>query len=590
MVFVYDPDRYQYTEDLMAIAARKGCAIGGASRDSGINTIVTPLRVSEWEKLLLPHPDRQFVDYLLDGMKNGFRIGFNYLSKTRVTKRNMKSAYQHPEVVQRYIDNEVRLGRVRGPLQPAEAAGVHISRFGVIPKPHQPGKWRMIVDLSHPVGLSVNDGIDKSHCSLTYLKLDQVAETVMKLGRGAMLAKIDIQSAYRVIPVHPQDRTLLGMKWQGNVYVDAALPFGLRSAPKIFNAVADALEWIVHNRGVRFVMHYLDDFIIVGAPESSECGEGMDTLVHTCDTVGLPLVPEKCEGPTCRIVYLGIEIDSNTMCMHLPREKLNRLVNEISKWSCRKACTRSELQSLTGQLQHAAVVVKPGRTFLRRMYDLLKVGTGGGKRTPPGSQHLRLNMEFRSDLAWWSQFLCNWNGVSLLTATNSRQPDAAITSDASGSWGCGAYWGSQWLQWQWDQFAQDKSIAVKELLPIIFAAALWGKEWRGWCVLCRCDNQTVVAVINTRSSHDKDIMHLLRVLFFIEAHFDFMTKAVHIPGAENKIADDISRNRSISLSCQVLTTTPAPIPEELINLLIRQQPDWTCNAWTRMFSSIFNKD
>ena len=205
----------------MAIAARKGYAIGEASRDSGINTIVTPLRVSEWEKLLLPHPDRQFV---LDGMKKGFRIGFNYLSKTRVT---MKSAYQHPEVVQRYIHNEVRLGQERGPLQPEEAAGVHVSRFGVIPKPHQPGKWRMIVDLSHPEGLSVNDGIDKSHCSLTYLKLDQVAETVMKLGRGAMLAKVDIQSAYRVIPVHPQDRTLLGMKWQGNVYVDVALPFRL---------------------------------------------------------------------------------------------------------------------------------------------------------------------------------------------------------------------------------------------------------------------------------------------------------------------------------------------------------------------------
>ena len=314
MVFAYALDSYQYTEDLMAIAARKGCAIGGASRDGGINTIVTPLRVSEWEKLLLPHPDRQFVDYLLDGMKKGFRIGFNYLSKTRVTKRNMKSAYQHPEVVQQYIDNEVRLGRVRGPLQPEETARVHISRFGVIPKPHQPGKWRMIVDLSHPVGLSVNDGIDKSHCSLTYLKMDQVAETVMKLGRGAMLAKIDIQSAYRVIPVHPQDRTLLGMKWQGNVYVDATLPFGLRSAPKIFNAVADALEWIVHNRGVRFVMHYLDDFIIVGAPESSECGEGMDTLVHTCDTVGLPLVPEKCKGPTCRIVYPKPHIPKNQKC------------------------------------------------------------------------------------------------------------------------------------------------------------------------------------------------------------------------------------------------------------------------------------
>ena len=97
----------------------------------------------------------------------------------------------------------------------------------------------------------------------------------------------------------------------------------------------------------------------------------METLVNTCESVGIPLVPEKCESPACRIAYLGIEIDSNTMCMHLPREKLDRLVNEISKLSCRKASTRSELRSLTGQLQHASVVVKPGRTFLRRMYDLL---------------------------------------------------------------------------------------------------------------------------------------------------------------------------------------------------------------------------
>ena len=108
--------------------------------------------------------------------------------------------------------------------------------------------------------------------------------------------------------------------------------------------------------------------------------------------------------------------------MRLPREKLERLAGEITNWSRRKSCTRSELQSLTRQLQLAVSVVKPGRTFLRRMYDLLKVGTRLGKRAPTGGQYSRLNLEFRSDLAWWSQLLCQWNGVSLLTATNSRQP------------------------------------------------------------------------------------------------------------------------------------------------------------------------
>ena len=111
---------------------------------------------------------------------------------------------------------------------------------------------------------------------------------ILKLGCGTMLAKLDIQSAYRVIPVHPHDRMLLGIKWQENVYVHAALPFGLRSAPKIFNAVADALEWIVHNLGVRFVKHYLDDFVVLVATGTSECKVGMDTLISTCGRVGLP--------------------------------------------------------------------------------------------------------------------------------------------------------------------------------------------------------------------------------------------------------------------------------------------------------------
>ena len=72
----------------------------------------------------------------------------------------------------------------------------------------------------------------------------QVAQAVLELGPGAQLAKIDIKSAYRVIPVHPDDWPLLGMVWEYHVYIDVALPFGLRSAPKLFNTVADALEWI----------------------------------------------------------------------------------------------------------------------------------------------------------------------------------------------------------------------------------------------------------------------------------------------------------------------------------------------------------
>ena len=72
--------------------------------------------------------------------------------------------------------------------------------------------------------------------------MDDVADAVCQLGDGTELAKADIKAAYRMVPVHPDDRPLLAMQWEGEVYLYRALLFGLRSAPKIFNALADALE------------------------------------------------------------------------------------------------------------------------------------------------------------------------------------------------------------------------------------------------------------------------------------------------------------------------------------------------------------
>ena len=123
---------------------------------------------------------------------------------------------------------------------------LHVSSFGVIPKTGQPGKWRLILDLSSPHGLSVNDGIDPNQFSLHYIKFDDVVTMVTKLGRGALMAKFDVQSAYRNVAVLPRQWHLLGMKWRGKFYIDLALPFGLRSAPFIFNSIADLVEWILH--------------------------------------------------------------------------------------------------------------------------------------------------------------------------------------------------------------------------------------------------------------------------------------------------------------------------------------------------------
>ena len=72
--------------------------------------------------------------------------------------------------------------------------------------------------------------------------VEEATRGILAYGKESLLAKVDIQSAYRNIPIHPDDRHLLKMIWEGALYIDTALPFGLRSAPKIFTAIADAAE------------------------------------------------------------------------------------------------------------------------------------------------------------------------------------------------------------------------------------------------------------------------------------------------------------------------------------------------------------
>ena len=73
---------------------------------------------------------------------------------------------------------------------------VHISSFRVIPKNHQPNKWGLIVDLLHPAGHRVNDGNQKYPCSLTYITVYITIEQILALGKGTLLAKIDINVAH----------------------------------------------------------------------------------------------------------------------------------------------------------------------------------------------------------------------------------------------------------------------------------------------------------------------------------------------------------------------------------------------------------
>ena len=233
-------------------------------------SMVSPWNVSQFTLDLAGHPDRQAVAYVLNGLQHGFRLGFQPARRLKPARKNKPSAFQNPNlVIDDYLATEVARGRVVGPFPSPSLPNLQVSSFGVIPKKGQLGKWRLIVDLSSPHGSSVNDGIDPDEFSMHYIHLEQIINMIAKHGRGALMAKFDVEAAYRNIAVHPDDRYLLGMKWRGQFFVDLALPFGLRSASYIFNSVADLVEWILKNKyRVLDLMHYLDDFITASPADS----------------------------------------------------------------------------------------------------------------------------------------------------------------------------------------------------------------------------------------------------------------------------------------------------------------------------------
>ena len=552
------------------------------SVDVRLTSLSTPLKLAAWEQHLCNHPDQDFVAYILKGIQQGFRIGVdsthNFISATK----NMRSATLNPQVIEEYIKQELELGNIVGPFSKTLAPAVHINRFGVIPKKHQPDKWRLITDLSFPEGASVNDSIESELCSLSYVTVEEVARQAIKMGRNSLLAKIDIKAAYRLVPVCPTDRTWLGMCWNEQVYVDAMLPFGLRSAPKIFNAVADALEWCIAKAGVGVLYHYLDDFVVLGAPGSEECAEHLQILQRVCYNLGVPLVPEKQEGPSTCITFLGIIIDTHRQELRLPKEKLERILVTLAEWERRKSCTRRELESLIGTLQHACTIIRSGRTFLRNAIPLLKMAK-------QQHHHIRWSVEIRSDLAWWKLFATSWNGTGLVIPPNPTTH--IVTSDASGSWGCGAWFQDNWFSISWEQSHSTLHITVKEMVPILLAAITWGHNWKGGQVVVRCDNMAVVTALNNRTCREKFVMQMLRTLFFIEAHHQFKLTSEHVSGSNNTLADYLSRNQIelFQASHKTAKSLPAHINPSLLQWLLHLQLDWTSPAWTHQFSSFVQR-
>ena len=166
------------------------------------------------------------------------------------------------------------------------------------------------------------------------------------------------------------------------------------------------------------------------------------------------------------------------------------------------------------------------------------------------------------------------------TATAGRK----VVSDASGSWGAGAVCLPNWLLFKWPPELQDASIQVKELVPVVVAAALYGRDWKDQLVVFLVDNQAVVEIINKTHSKESHLMHLVRLLVFFACHYNFWFRAEHVQGRLNTLADALSRNNLSRFFSQQPPVCPQPsnIPAALLSLLALNAA-WTSTPWMELF-------
>ena len=142
-----------------------------------------------------------------------------------------------------------------------------------------------------------------------------------------------MDSVFRLIPLRPCDYELFGMQWEGKFYYDKVLPFGLRSAPFLFNQLSEAVEWFLLNHcGISFVWHILDDFLVIEppspiAPHNLACQQSLSSILLTFKNLGIPTAPHNTQGPSTTLEFMGIVLDSDRMEARLPKIRIRSNVS-----------------------------------------------------------------------------------------------------------------------------------------------------------------------------------------------------------------------------------------------------------------------
>jgi hypothetical protein len=492
------------------------------------------LCVSEW-KAELSNIEMEEREFILTGLLEGFRItNVGNTEDLPVTEtENYASCAQHHEAVTKQIEEEIENGRyVKAKDKPRM-----VSPLGALPKAD--GKVRLIHDASAPMGNSINDNYEMRE----KVKYDSVNDFCKQIARNWFMAKVDLQSAFRSVGIHPVDYEATGLKWRfpGNrkatFLQDRRLPFGCRASVEVFHSLSKAVKKMVSARGVQAVSCLLDDFAVAG-PSFESCDRALGILIDILRRLGFSINWKKVECPSQCMQFLGVEIDSVKGTMTLPEEKRKQFCEEVHAMSQKTRISKRNLQKLCGKLNWVCQVVRVGSAFARPLYSALSA--------LKQSQHtVRPDQCFRDAMNWWKAALRSIRPVKIWQEKREKivmETDASLT-------GAGVVLRSEncvdWLYINWQLEGRGcftgLHINYLEAVTPLLALLRLGSSVKNARISIYCDSEAACGMLNRGSSANMQVNRLFQTasLWCIATGCTF--KAFHVPGSFQIYCDALSR-------------------------------------------------
>ena len=492
------------------------------------------LNIEAWRRNLTGYGDAEVCDFL----EFGWPISHDRSVPQVQCLDNYNGATDYPREIAAYLQEELGYGSIIGPFEGNPFNGpVSVSPLNTVEKVGTVER-RVILDLSAPVGRSVNDGIDKTKylgedIVISYPTVDSLVELVREKGRGCLLYKRDLKRAYRQLPIDPGDISYLAYRWEGQLYCDTVLPMGMTSSAFICQRTTSAVSFIMGERGYPLV-NYIDDF--AGAEHPSHADKAFQELAGVLQELGLRESVKKAVPPSTRMEFLGVQLDTEELTLTVTQEKVRDIKKLTDEWMQWKRVKIRDVQQLVGKLNFVSRCVRPGRVLVSRLLNFLRAMSPNKNYVVPE--------EVRKDVIWWNRYLDQFNGITMMPMEDWSEPDAVIEVDACLSGSGGINWVSGEVfheEFPEEVMKHGFDINVLEMLTLTIALKLWGYCLKGKLLMIHCDNMVTVSVINSGRTRSSMLQDCLREVVYWTAKFECHLRAIHIPGDHNRVADSLSR-------------------------------------------------